>query len=184
MLTLFHDFTSPASAVAVARVQRLADEGFPVEFVGFEAVGIDAVLPPTIDVLANVDRLAVEAGKDGVILRRPIAVPPTALAHVVGTVADTAGLGASWRWNCYTAFWRDASDIGNRDVLADLAGRAGLGSEEVATALHDRRLLADTRRRTAAHRHNGVGGVPTILCQRTLVPGLLPETDLRALAIL
>jgi predicted DsbA family dithiol-disulfide isomerase len=182
MLTLFHDFTSAASAVAVARVQRLADEGSTMEFAGFEAVGIDAVLPPTLDVLAAVDRLAAEAKCEGVILRRPTALPPTALAHVVATVAETAGLAASWRQLCYLAFWRDGSDISDRQVLSALARRAGLPSDDVTAALSDRLLLAAIRRRTAAHRRNGIGGVPTILAQRTLVPGLLPEADLRALA--
>jgi hypothetical protein len=46
----------------------------------------------------------------------------------------------------------------------------------------DRARIAAVRRRSAARRADGVGGVPTILTQRTLVPGLLDEADLRALA--
>jgi hypothetical protein len=46
-LVLFHDYTSAASAVAVARVQRLADEGLAVAFQGFEAVGGGRELAPT-----------------------------------------------------------------------------------------------------------------------------------------
>lgn len=184
MLTLFHDFTSPACALAVARVQRLADEGLPVEFAGFEAVGIDLTLPPTLDVLATVDGLTEQAAAEGIPLRRPTVLPPTALAHVVGTVADAAGLAASWRRACYAAFWRDGSDIGDREVLAQLAVAAGLEAAQVIAALSDRAWLAAVRHRTATHRRKGVGGVPTILTQRTLVPGLLPTSDLRALAAL
>ncbi len=182
MLTLFHDYTSPASAIAVVRVQRLADEGLPVEFVGFDALGVDVALPPSLDVLAAVGDLATVAAAEGVVLRRPRMLPPTALAHLAGELAERRGLGASWRQTCYRAVWTDGADIADRDVLAALGTAAGLDPGELASVLADRRLLAEARRRTGAHRREGVGGVPTILASRTLVPGLLDDADLRALA--
>jgi predicted DsbA family dithiol-disulfide isomerase len=182
LLTLFHDYTSPGSALAVERVQRLGDEGLDVAFEGFEAIGLDATLPVTVDVAAAVADLAPVAAVEGVELRRPPNLPPTVLAHVVGTVAEQAGRGASWRSTCYRAFWSDGAAIGERGVLLDLADRAGLDTGGVAAALDDRLLLAKVRRRMADHRRNGVGGVPTILASRTLVPGLLPMDELRALA--
>jgi 2-hydroxychromene-2-carboxylate isomerase len=184
VLTLFHDFTSPASAVAVARLQRLADEGLAVEYVGFEAIGVDAALPVTLDVAAELDRIAPEAAREGVTLERPSRLPPTGLAHVVSAVADTADLPAAWRTVCYRAFWEADADLADRTVLADLAAAAGLDPALTDAAVRDRARLALFRRRTGQRRRDGVGGVPTILAQRTLVPGLLPEDDLRALAAL
>lgn len=184
MLTLFHDYTSPASAVAVLRLQRLADEGLPVEFEGFEAIGVDATLPVTIEVIAAIDQVAAAAAAEGLVLRRPSALPPSARAHLVGAAAEDAGLGASWRQTCYRALWSDGADIGDSEVLVDLAARAGLDGERVRVLLADRAALAALRRRMAGHRREGVGGVPTLLAHRTLVPGLLPEADLRALAAL
>lgn len=184
VLTLFHDFTSPASAVAVARLQRLAEEGMAVEYVGFEAIGIDAALPVTLDVVAELGRLAPEAQREGVALRRPSRLPPTALAHLIGETADTSDLGAAWRTVCYRAFWEADADLADRAVLADLAITAGLDPDLAGAASRDRARLALLRRRTGQRRRDGVGGVPTILAQRTLVPGLLPEDDLRALAAL
>ncbi|HVM18378.1 MAG TPA: DsbA family protein [Egibacteraceae bacterium] len=181
-LTLFHDYTSPASAVAVARLQRLADDGLDVTFEGFEAIGVDAVLPPSLDVLAAIDDLAEAAQAEGVVLRRPPALPPTAAAHAVGVLAESRGLGASWRQTCYRAFWADGADISETLVLIALAQEAGLQRTVVQEALNDRAFVATTRRAMGRHRRNGVGGVPTILTQRTLIPGLLPEAELRALA--
>ena len=182
MLTLFHDYTSPASAIAVARLQRLADDGLDVEFVGFEAIGMDVALPPSLDVLAAIDDLAEQAAAEGVVLRRPPFLPPTARAHAVATLAETADLGASWRQRCYAAFWTEGADLDDVAVLTALAEEAGLDGAQVAGALATPGFVTSVRRGAAQHRRNGVGGVPTILTQRTLVPGLLDEGDLRALA--
>lgn len=183
-LVLFHDYTSPGSALAVLRLQRLADEGLPVAFEGFEALGVDVTLPVSLEVLAALGELSDAAAAEGLVLRRPDGLPPTALAHVAGAVAEQAGLGASWRETCYRGFWSDGVDIGQRDALLALAAVAGLEADAVAHALEDRPFVASIRRRMGEHRRNGVGGVPTILASRTLVPGLLPEDQLRTLAAL
>lgn len=184
VLTLFHDYTSPASAVAVARAQRLTDEGLAIAFEGFEAIGVDVAVPVPVAVLADLDGLAAAAAAEGVTLRRPTELPPTGRAHVLGAVAEEAGMGASWRQTCYLAYWTSGADLGDPTLLEALAAKAGLPQGAVKAALADRGRLAATRRRMAAHRREGVGGVPTILAQRTLVPGLLPEADLRMLAAL
>lgn len=183
MLTLFHDFTSPASAVAVARLQRLADEGIDVTFHGFEAIGIDLTLPVTSDVVGELASVERDAAAEGLTLARPSALPPTGLAHVVTDVAEAGDRGAAWRTAVYRAFWYDGADLADRDVLVEIAAGAGVDIERTRAALEDRVALAAVRRRTAEFRGEGVGGVPTLLAHRTLVPGLLPETDLRAMII-
>lgn len=182
MLTLFHDYTSPASAVAVARLQRLADEGLAVEFAGFEAIGVDATLPVTVDVVSALADLTDAAATEGVVLRRPPALPPTAWAHVLGEEAERQDLGASWRQICYAAFWQDGADLGDHRVLALLGTAAGMAHPSVSQVLSDHARLAAVRRRAGQHRRAGVGGVPTILAQRTLIPALLPDEELRAIA--
>lgn len=198
MLTLFHDYTSPGSAVAVQRLQRLADEGLPVGFEGFDAVGVDVAIPATSETLAAVDDLLEAAGMVGLDLRRPYLVPPTGRAHALGLLAERGGLGASWRDVCYRAYWTDGADLADRAVLAALADAAGLSADAAGAALSDAAAVAEVRRRTTRHRREGVGGIPTILAQfgsggpplaggglgyaGTLVPGLLAEDDLRALA--
>jgi predicted DsbA family dithiol-disulfide isomerase len=181
VITLFHDYTSPASAVAVARVQRLADEGLAVEIVGFDAIGVDVDLPVTLDVKAAVLGLADDAESEGLVLTEPSRLPATARAHVLEEIAEAAGLGASWRQLCYRAFWRHDADLSDERVLVVLALNAGLLREDIEAALADRSRLVAVRRRSAARRGDGIGGVPMLLTQRTLVPGLLPEADLRAL---
>jgi predicted DsbA family dithiol-disulfide isomerase len=184
VILLFHDYTSPASAVAVLRAQRLADEGLPVAFEGIEAIGLDVALPVTVDILDEAERLAAEADALGLRLDRPRALPPTAAAHVLGGWAEQTGLGASWRETCYRAFWEHGVDLAARDALLQLAKRAGLDSAEAGAVLGDVGRFRELRMRTAARRGEGVGGVPTIRAHQTLVPGLLAEDDLRTLATL
>ena len=183
-LVLYHDYTNPASAIAVARLQRLADEGIAVEFVGFDAFGVDVALPVTVDVKAALDDLAPVAAAEGVALREPSLLPPTGWAHALEVLAERVGRGADWRAMCYAAFWVQGTDLSRHDDLRLLASLAGLPGTAVDEVLGDRTHLAAVRRASAAQRANGVGGVPTLLAQRTLVPGLLDEADLRALAAL
>jgi 2-hydroxychromene-2-carboxylate isomerase len=183
MITLFHDYTSPASAVAVTRAERLRAEGVEIELVGFEAIGVDLHLPVTLDVLAELDAVAAVAEQEGVELRRPRLLPPTALAHVVERALDDDAASA-WRTTCYRAFWSGGVDLADPEALRGLAATAGVDRGAVDACLEDRIALAAVRRATGERRRDGVGGVPTILAHRTLVPGLLDDDDLRALAAL
>jgi len=182
VIVLFHDYISPASAVAVWRAQRLADEGLSIRFEGIESIGIDAILPVTLAVVAELDALSESAAEMGLTLRRPQSLPPTAGAHVLGRWAEESGLGASWRQTCYQAFWEQGAHLGNNDVLRALAVRAGLDGIEAEAVLEDRERFRALRLSTAALRSEGVGGVPTIRAHGTLVPGLLDEADMRTLA--
>lgn len=184
MLLLYHDYTSPASAVAVARLQRLMRDGLPAAIRGTEVFGVDAILPVSLDLLAALDTVADEAAAEGVELRRPPGIPPTALAHVVEDVARAAGGDMRWRELCYQAYWRDGRNLSDPAVLRAVAADAGLPAADVTRALDDRLALLEVRQRSVADRSDGVGGVPTIRYDRSLVPGLLPESDLRMLAAL
>lgn len=180
MLTLFHDFTSPASAVAVLRMARLAEEGLPISFEGFEAVGVDMAMPVDLDTLAAIPTLRPAAAELGLQLRRPRLLVPTGLAHVLDDHAERSGCGPAVREGLYRAVWEDDADISDPDVLLDVAAAEGLADADEVLA--DRLALAARRRRMTTHRRAGVGGVPLLLASRTLVPGLLDEAQIRALA--
>lgn len=182
MLTLFHDYTSPTSAVAVARLQRLIDEGVRARIVGMEAVGIDVVLPVTLDTLAELEAVGESAAAEGLTLRRPRMAPPTALAHVVEVAMSTDDRVARWRQCCYAAYWADGADLSDAAVLRRIAAVADLPGDVVEAALNDRVALLAVRQRSAGLRRDGIGGVPTISYARSLVPGLLSTADLRTLA--
>lgn len=153
-----------------------------MRFEGFEPVGVDVPVPVGVDALAALEDLAAEAAAEGLAWRRPPALPPTASAHLLGEVADRQALGSAWRTACYRALWERGEDLGDRDVLQRLAEAVGVDRGGGDAVLGDRVALAAVRRRMARARREGVGGVPVLLVHRTLVPGLLDDDDLRALA--
>lgn len=184
MLVCFHDFTSLASAVAVRRLQRLADGGAAIAFEGFDVLGVDVTIPVTLDVLSDWERHRDAAVAEGFDVRRPRRQPPTLAAHLVGDVAESLGLGAAWRTACYAAYWERGVDLADRAALVDVAVSAGLARHAVTSALDDPVLRRDVRRRVTARRGEGVGGVPVLHVDGALVPALMPEDDLRTLAAL
>ena len=183
MLILTHDVTSPASAVAVERYQRLADDGVPIGFRGLDVGGVDATLPVTLDVLAELDRVRPRADELGIELRTPTRRPPTAAVHLLADLAEEAGLAGAWRRATYGAYWRDDADLGDHDVLVELATGVGLGAAPALRLLADRVALAAVRRRTETARREGIGGVPVLVAHGTLLDPDLDEGGIRALAV-
>ena len=181
MLTLFHDYTSPASAVAVLRARRLHAEGLPIELQGHDAIGVDLALPVTVDVLAVIDALREEGLREGIALRRPATLPPTIAAHLLVDLLPAA-LRGPVATGLYHAYWEDGADLADRATLLAVASAAGAEVDDVTVALGDRARHATLRRRMAGVRRQGVGGVPVILASRTLVPGLLDDDTLHTLA--
>lgn len=184
MLVLHFDYTSPASAVAVLRLQGLADRGAHVQFSGIDVLGLEASLPVTLDQLEELERHAPRARELGLTMQRPRLRSATLGAHVVGTLADGRGLGAAWRLAALEAYWSHGVDLADDAALADLAVRIGLDRRPVEEALADRPYRASLRRAMTADRGRGIGGVPVLEFEGTFVPADLGDDDLRQLAAL
>lgn len=184
MLVLHFDHPSAAAAVAVMRLQRLADEGLDIAFQGFDVLGLDTAIPVTLDQLEEFDRYRSRALDLGLPMQRPTRRPPTLGAHVLGELAGAAGLGASWRLTCLHAYWALDADLGSTEVLCGLAVEAGLPADEVLRVLEDRSARTAMRARMLEARSRGIGGVPVLEHDGTLLSAELPDADLRALAAL
>jgi 2-hydroxychromene-2-carboxylate isomerase len=184
VLTLHFDYPSPASAVALLRLQRVADAGGRVAFSGIDAIGLRVSVPPTLDLLAELERHRDAAAALGLELRRPSCRPPTLAAHLVGGLAEARGIGASWRSVCLEAYWVRDVDLGDEEALRELAATAGLADDEVVARLADRELRLSTHGRMTTRRRQGIGGVPVLEADGVLVSPDLPDGDLRQLAAL
>jgi predicted DsbA family dithiol-disulfide isomerase len=184
VLTLHFDYTSPAAVHALLRLQALADRGARVEFVGIDALGLQTTIPVTLDQLEELDRHGPQVRTLGLELRRPRVRPPTLGAHLLAGLAATHDLGAAWRRAVLDAYWGRGLDIGSDEVLVDLAAGIGLPAAEAAQWLGDRPRRAALWRTMATERGRGVGGVPVLEFEGTLVPADLDDEDLARLASL
>lgn len=182
MLIVHFDYTSLPAAVAALRLQALADAGGSVGFQGIDALGVDMALPVTLDQLEEIERWQDRAASLGLTVRRPSQRPPTLPAHLVGDVAGAQGLGAAWRAVVFRAYWTEDAALDRPEVLSGLAQRAGLDPDEVATHLQDPVARVSVRQRMTADRGRGIGGVPILEVDGTLVSAELPDADLRVLA--
>ncbi|WP_440008833.1 DsbA family oxidoreductase [Halomicrococcus sp. SG-WS-1] len=81
----------------------------------------------------------------------------------------------------FDALWQDARDIGDPDVLADLAEDVGLDPDEIRDAVDDDGLDAELRERFDAARRAGVRGVPTFAADEHAASGAIPPEQLRRL---
>jgi 2-hydroxychromene-2-carboxylate isomerase len=184
VLVLYFDYPSPASAVALLRLQALADQGARIGFAGIDALGLDVSLPVTLDQLEELERWAPRARALGLELRRPPVRPATIGAHLVETLAAALDLGAAWRFAALEAYWTRGVDLGDDARLVELAATVGLPTDRVAALLADRGRRAELRRTMTAERGRGVGGVPVLEFQGTFVGADLADDDLRRLAAL
>lgn len=184
MLTLHFDYTSPASALAVLRLQQLADRGADVEFIGIDALGLEVAVPATLDQLDELERFAPRARQLGLVMHRPRLRPPTLSAHLVAGLAQRCDLGAAWRRAVLEGYWTRGLDLSRDEVLVEFAGGIGLSREQVGRWLADRARRIELRQTMTAERGRGVGGVPVLEFEGAFVSADLDDDDLGRLAAL
>lgn len=184
MLVLHHDHPSASSLLAVLTLQELADEGHPVAFHGVDVLGLGVTIPATLDDVADWERHRDALARRGWELPRPRRHPPTLASHLVEALATARGLGAAWRLGCLRAHWLEGRDLGDPGELVDIGDEVGLDPDEVRHLAADQQALRAARRELVARRGEGVGGVPVLEVDDTLVSPFMPPDDLRRLASL
>ncbi|MFB6264001.1 MAG: DsbA family protein [Bradymonadaceae bacterium] len=74
----------------------------------------------------------------------------------------------------FVALWRDGRDIGDPEVLADVAEAAGVDPDEVRAAAENEELDAELERKFAEARRAGIRGIPTFVYDGTAAQGAIP----------
>jgi predicted DsbA family dithiol-disulfide isomerase len=114
----------------------------------------------------------------------PAIVPSSRKALEVTELARDQGLHEPVHTRLMRAYWEEARNIGDEEVLLELVGEAGLDVDEAAAALADRRYADRVDASTHAAQRQSVNGIPAfVLGDRLLILGAQPhETFERALA--
>jgi predicted DsbA family dithiol-disulfide isomerase len=81
----------------------------------------------------------------------------------------------------FAALWEDGEDIGDSDLLVDLATDAGVAADEVRSALGDDALRDEVRDQFAEAQRRGVTGVPTFVVDGHAARGAVPPEQLERL---
>jgi len=81
----------------------------------------------------------------------------------------------------FEALWVDGRDIGDREVLADLAADVGLDGETVRDAVADETNRENLREAFAEAQARGITGVPTFVYEGRAARGSVPPEHLRRL---
>ncbi len=110
----------------------------------------------------NLDRIA----------RQPNTLDAHRLIHWAGLEGRQTAMVSSLFW----ALWRDGRDVGDPDVLADLAGEVGLDRAMMRRLLDGDGDADDIRARDAHARERGVTGVPCfVIANRHVLQGAQPS---------
>jgi predicted DsbA family dithiol-disulfide isomerase len=119
------------------------------------------------------DRLKQSFEASGLVYNPPPdVVPNTMRALSVTELARDRGLHRPMHDRLMQAYWEEALDIGNPEVLRRVAAEVGLDEDAVAAAIEDGGLADRVRASTAQAQSLGVTGVPAfVLDNRLLVLG-------------
>ncbi|MCF8487277.1 MAG: DsbA family oxidoreductase [Rhodobacteraceae bacterium] len=127
-----------------------------------------------VEVYARVEQAARDAGLEidfSAIPRIPNTLDAHRLIHWAGLEGrQTAVVSALFR-----AYWKEGRDIGDRSVLAAIAGDSGLDAAVIARLLETPADADDIRARDHHARQRGVSGVPCfIIANQYVVSGAQP----------
>jgi predicted DsbA family dithiol-disulfide isomerase len=128
-------------------------------------------------------RLEAEARKSGLELdlSKQRWSYPTARAHTLIRHAAAKGTQRALVRALYRAYFQEARNIHDPDVLAEVAAPHGFAADEVARLTADEGELAETRDEARAAAAAGIDGVPFfVFGDRLAVAGAQPEDVLRA----
>jgi predicted DsbA family dithiol-disulfide isomerase len=103
------------------------------------------------------------------------------LAQELGKWADTQPDGEVLHDALYRAYFVDARNIGDLEILVELAKSVGLPAEEARAVLTERRFKDAVDADWAKSREWGVTGVPTFVANRYGVVGAQPYEVLEQL---
>jgi predicted DsbA family dithiol-disulfide isomerase len=129
---------------------------------------------PRAGMQQRVEALARSSGID-LDLRKQERMYPTAAAHTLVRHAAARGTQRELAAALFDAYFLEARNIGDPDVLVELATRHGFDADTARSLVSDEAELATTRRHARSAAQAGIDGVPFfVFNQRVAVSGAQP----------
>jgi predicted DsbA family dithiol-disulfide isomerase len=171
-LLVVSDYICPWCYIGFTRVERLRTEfdvqlsvgayelrpGIPPEGISRAAASAGRVYPPGY--LENLRNLAAESGID---MKRPPLVPNTRKAHEATEFAREHGKLWEIHRALFHAYFEEERNLGDTEVICEIASSLGLDAGELRRALEDRRYAEEIEQQLAWARAAGITGVPAVV---------------------
>jgi len=170
-IEIYADFTCPWCYIGLSRLTTLEKER-PVRLhwnpyllrpdIPANGIPLDSILPA--ERLERAEAAVREAVREaGLTLNRPEMVPNTLQAHEVGFLAETKGLDDAYHRAVFSAYFTQARNIGDSEVLAEIGVEVGLARDEIDEVLHTGRYREEVGRATADAFERGIRSVPNYI---------------------
>lgn len=183
-INVFSDYVCPYCFLAeFPLAAAIQGKDVEVEWLPFELRSEPTpTLKPEDDYLQTVWRQSVYplAQRMGVEIKLPSISPQpyTHLAFEGYQYAKEQGKANEYNDRVLRAFFQEDQDIGQIDVLANLAARIGLDSVAFRAALDSRMYKAAHQRALDYAREREIHSVPTFIIGDRIFPGVLPQETL------
>ena len=170
-IEIYSDFICPWCYIGLGRLMQLEKErSVHLHWNPFllrpdipeGGVPLTSILPPERMKRAEAAvREATQAA--GLPLNRPELVPNTHQAHEIGLLAEARGLDDAYHRVVFTAYFAQAQNIGDPEVLAEIGEKIGMSRDEILETLHTGRYRAEVDRVTAYVFEQGIRSVPNYI---------------------
>ncbi|MFW9772024.1 MAG: DsbA family protein [Promethearchaeota archaeon] len=179
----YSDYICPFCYIGYHRIQQLKkDYNLDVEWKPFEihpetpkggALTEDLPFPKGYLEMAftNVKRLADE---DGLELKFSEKLPNSRLALYISEFARKEGRFEEFHKLVLDAYWLEGKDIGDKNLLLDLAKSVGLNKKEIENYLDTDEPFKAVQQSLKEIRKYGINGVPAFIVEDRLIFGAQP----------
>lgn len=170
-IEIYADFICPWCYISLDRLARLAKErSIHLHWnpyllrpdIPAEGVPLTSILPPERLERAEAAIREVTLAA-GLPLNRPPLVPNTRQAHEVGMLAEANGLDDAYHQATLRAYFAQARNIGDAEVLAEIGEEVGMARDEILGTLRTGRYRAEIDRATAEAFERGIRSVPNFI---------------------
>jgi len=189
-ITLFSDFICPFCYIGFHSLQKIKREfDLDVAWRGFQihpdwpASGIPAEkvygAQGSDSRKAAWQRIATMANDIGLEMRPPAMLTNSYNALAACEYAIASGKGEAFEERVYRAYFHDGANIGDVEVLKNLAREVGLDAEQAAAATTAQAIQLKLKNNALVAHQHGVSGVPTFFIGNYPLVGAQSEETLR-----
>lgn len=182
-VTVFSDYICPFCYIGFHRIEKLKEKyNLEIEWRPFElhpeipkaGVSVDKLSFPKQYLemaMANVKRLADE---DGITLKYSNKLPNSRLALFFSEYARLHEKFDQFHKLVFNKYWKEGEDIGDLNLLLELAESIGLNKDELQTYIKSEHPLNELEKSSYELGRYGINGVPTFIIGGRFVIGAQP----------